>query len=57
LDRIEAKLDSVDEKLAMINKEIDKPSKTIMNEYDGEIMFTNKRWEHLINKKSSNNEK
>lgn len=46
LDRIEAKLDSVDERLAMINKEIDKnkPSKTITNEYDGEIMFR-KRWE------------
>jgi hypothetical protein len=48
LDRIEAKLDSVDERLKMINEEIDKhkngPSKTITNEYDGEIMFR-KRWE------------
>jgi wobble nucleotide-excising tRNase len=42
LDRIEAKLDSVDEVLNKINGEIDKhkdtPSKTITNEYDGEIM-------------------
>jgi len=26
-------------------------------EYDGEIMFRNKRWEHSINKKPNNNEK
>jgi peptidoglycan hydrolase CwlO-like protein len=51
LDRIEAKLDSVDEVLNKINGEIDKhkdtPSKTITNEYDGEIMLRNKRWLEL----------
>jgi chromosome condensin MukBEF ATPase and DNA-binding subunit MukB len=51
LDRIEAKLDSVDEVLNKINGEIDKhkdkPSKTITNEYDGEVMFRNKRWAEL----------
>jgi hypothetical protein len=51
LDRIEAKLDSVDEVLDRINGEIDKhkngSSKTITNEYDGEIMLRNKIWAEL----------
>jgi hypothetical protein len=51
LDRIEAKLDSVDEVLDRINEEIDKhkngSSKTITNEYDGEIMLRNKIWAEL----------
>jgi hypothetical protein len=61
LDRIEARMDEMNKMLSKIVDEIDKhknvPSKTITMEYDGEIMFRNKRWEHLINKKPSNNEK
>lgn len=49
IDRFEAKLDIINEKLDMIVGEIDKhkngPSRTITNTYDGEIMFRNKRWE------------
>jgi len=43
LDRIEAKMDSMNEKLNMIMDEINKhkngPSKTITTTYDGEIMY------------------
>ena len=38
-----------------IDKHKNKPSKTITNEYDGEIMFRNKRWD-VVNK-LNNNEK
>ena len=61
LDRIEARMDEMNKMLSEIVDEIDKhkngSSKTITMEYDGEVMFGHKRWEHLINKKSSNNEK
>jgi beta-mannanase len=61
LDRMEARMDEMNKMLSKIVDEIDKhkngPSKTITMEYDGEIMFRNKRWEHSINKKPSNNEK
>ena len=43
IDRFEARLDIINEKLDMIVNEIYKnknePSKTITNTYDGEIMF------------------
>jgi hypothetical protein len=59
LDRIEARMDEMNKMLSKIIDEIDKhkniPSKTITMEYDGEIMFRNKRWD-VVNK-LNNNEK
>ena len=59
LDRIEARMDEMNKMLSKIVDEIDKhknvPSKTITMEYDGEIMFRNKRWD-VVNK-LNNNEK
>jgi hypothetical protein len=59
LDRIEARMDEMNKMLSKIVDEIDKhknvPSKTITMEYDGEIMFRNKRWD-VVNK-LHNNEK
>jgi beta-mannanase len=59
LDRMEARMDEMNKMLSKIVDEIDKhknvPSKTITMEYDGEIMFRNKRWD-VVNK-LHNNEK
>ena len=59
LDRIEARMDEMNKMLSKIVDEIDKyknkPSKTITNEHDGEIMFRHKRWD-VVNK-LNNNEK
>jgi hypothetical protein len=52
-------MDEMNKMLSKIVDEIDKhknvPSKTITMEYDGEIMFRNKRWD-VVNK-LNNNEK
>jgi hypothetical protein len=61
LDRIEARMDEMNKMLGKIVDEIDKhknvPSKTITMEYDGEIMFRDKRWGWDVVNKLNNNEK
>jgi len=61
LDRIEARMDEMNKMLSKIIDEIDRhknvPSKTITNEYDGEIMFRDKRWGWDVVNKLNNNEK
>jgi hypothetical protein len=61
LDRIEARMDEMNKMLSKIVDEIDKhkngSSKTITMEYDGEIMFRDKRWGWDVVNKLNNNEK
>jgi hypothetical protein len=61
LDRIEARMDEMNKMLSKIIDERDKhknaPSKTITMEYDGEIMFRDKRWGWDVVNKLNNNEK
>jgi uncharacterized membrane protein len=47
LDEIEARIDNMNRTLDKLIEELDKPSKPITNEYDGEIMFRHKRWAEL----------